>query len=219
MRNSLAILFTCLLLSPGATQADSIERHVRYGDRYFLVSVLTEIFGESVRPIVERHILEYPEVFGGPCSLMEEVVVEDSETKKPVDVGSKFGCRQSLPESKTPAFSRSEITRNAFMLRACEDIVSRGDLVREALVGTYALKDEVAVVSALALRFYPLLERSEEFSFRVIEALGQSEEKDPAEAVPESEWLPQIMAGRRAGESLYEKALFNLCVSEDWQVP
>jgi hypothetical protein len=218
--------FLVLSLLLTTVVSEAIERHIRYGDRYFVASVLMEVFGDKSQAIVDRHILSFPEVFGGACVLMEEIAIEDKELKKPQQVGSKFACRQSLPESKTSPFTRTPVSRNALVQRACEDLTANPQLLIRALAGAYPLQDRLDIISAVVLRFYPLIKRPRDFAQRVVEIFGP-DEVDESMKPNFNLWLSQVMQVGSAPSlfngkgqlGLYQKTVLNLCMSEEWQVP
>ncbi len=103
----------------------------RLGDRYYLKSVLTNVFGPRSIPYIRENIMANGQVFGGPCDEYEQVRtglkvfdLADIETACP---GEKSGSRLSqIPDES--------VIRLGYLFRTCDA------LVRDKSILNFAVK-------------------------------------------------------------------------------
>jgi len=93
----------------------------RFGDRFFLRSVLMHVFGPSAKPVVSEYIFNNGQVFGGPCDEYEQIRIGPSsfDLANPESFcpGSKVGSRLSQIPSEN-------VIRLGYMYRTCDELTA-----------------------------------------------------------------------------------------------
>ena len=193
----LVALLALAALETRETRAEPVQVHRRFGDRFYVADVLTRVFGPGAEAaaIIDASVLSQIDVFGGPCTLLEEVAVHDETRNGPRYLPAAHACRAGLGETKAPAFGRSDLMRLALTRQACGKLVANPELVARAFGGTFPWLRASDRFAAVARKFYPRMKSPEIFVARYLSGTGETE------------------------RGLDSKFVYQLCASEAWQVP
>jgi hypothetical protein len=91
----------------------------KMGDRFYVASVLTQVFGPDSAPVVNPLVRDNMAAFGGPCDQAGRVG------------GNNCGGRLSF--SQLPMLPVSMATREGYRLRACETLTFDDNLLKYAV--------------------------------------------------------------------------------------
>ncbi len=113
---------------PKKTSATVIKP--RLGDRYFIKSVLTFVYGAEATPYVRQYIMSNGQNFGGPCDEYEQVRKKNVEL---VDV--ETACPGKKSGSRLSQIPNESVVRLGYLFRTCdvlgEDKVTLNNAVKK----------------------------------------------------------------------------------------
>ena len=202
------VQFEDLRVDFGIAKGDGVEarRAVRFGDRYFVESVLENAFGESVKTSWGDQsynlIFKRQGVFGGGCDLYERNYEE---------TGSAAG-NYRLPEKRQNCFDENRITdqvgnstviRSGYMVKFCEYTLSKNNTARNFAYNKANIDPDSTEINPQNFqRLYQLF-----YPNRSLASTSQRVLKDMESGTD------------LAREESWDVLLMALCVSPDWQIP
>ncbi len=176
---------------------NDVEIGLRLGDRFFVQSVLVEIFGLNAKEITYKFIITPASSFGGPCDIYEQVRIGNNfdsfADKESICPGGKFAA--TLPMIGVPS-----ALRQGYVNQTCEVLTSNQKMVAYTLSRIFEKNKietpkNVTLVRAFQF-FYP--------------------EKTPSGKVLEV--LMEIGINQPSVENRWAKVLLALCIDPSWQV-
>ena len=93
----------------------------RLADRYYIKSVLLEVFGKQADAIIEKHIFQQGQIFGGACDEYEQIRIgpnqSDLRFKDALCPNGNVGSRITLTPNES-------VLRLGHLYKACEQLVN-----------------------------------------------------------------------------------------------
>ena len=116
----------------------STRAQVPMGDRQYVTNVLLDVFGPAAKSVVHGSILSKPGVFGGPCDLYENAMIE--KTRGWIWASQENRCfdnfyspvtvdqaEDNYANTQVPTSKQSNTIRAGWKIAACEKIVEIAD--------------------------------------------------------------------------------------------
>ncbi|MGZ3691333.1 MAG: hypothetical protein ACXVAX_07505 [Pseudobdellovibrio sp.] len=175
----------------------TVVARLRLGDRFYIESVLNEIFGPSIEPITNKYIYLPASSFGGPCDPYEQVRIGSTRTEL---AEPRSLCPEGKGAANLPVIPSSQMMRQGYIAQACREITDNLNAVNFALanavksINNNAPVNEKNVTDVFHL-FYPTKQPSPE----VVEALSK------------------INSGKNETKT-WSKILYTLCIDPAWQI-
>lgn len=192
-----------LLIPAFSFGAQSHTQRLRLGDRFFVQSVLLEIFGPQAAPITDKYIFEAAGSFAGPCDMYEQVRVGDLGEdldglgRKLADPSTR--CPAGKSAFHAPMFGTPSVVRQGASLRTCHELVKNPKTMDYALKNLFQGKKVEApsekMVEAAFMMFNP--------------------EKPAPKGLAEAFLHTR---GPAAEEPHWTKIFLGLCTDPSWQV-
>jgi hypothetical protein len=170
----------------------------RFGDRRYITDILTKVFGEDSKTIINLNIFKKPDLYGYPCDLYNDIKHTKKGEELPkgpdgigpeqVELDQTYDfCQRDLLDTKLPMFSPDTNIRKAAMSKVCHMLSENlKDIDRP-----FNSKN----INQVYQRFYPY------------EELDQKE--------------TQVLIGKAREQNLKSKwKIFHLvlCLNEKWQI-
>lgn len=122
-----------------------------YGNRHYISNKLLKIFGESSSDILNSEIMSQIQIFGGPCSLMEDV---NQDRQMGVN------CPNGFSDSKVPMNSEEKMQRSKVVSNVCKQLVKRDKTFKYAIRNISTKEDHY--YTDLIKLFYPFSDEVKE---------------------------------------------------------
>ncbi|MGZ6331442.1 MAG: hypothetical protein ACXWP5_02400 [Bdellovibrionota bacterium] len=171
--------------------------HPRLGDRFYVESVLGDIFGPAARPITFKLIVTPASSFGGPCDIQAQVRVgpnpNDLADPHSACPGGKFAA--TLPMIGTP-----NMVRQGYVTRACEQLVASAPAMDHALGLLFGTQPPSQPEEASLLRAFQLFNPERQLDRAALSALAG------------------IAAGEKDLRKRWTYILLGLCLDPQWQL-
>lgn len=172
----------------------------RLGDRFFMKSVLSHVFGPAADQIIRENIFYNGTVFGGPCDEYEQIRTGKESPKQLVDPdtycpGDKIGTRLTqVPEEN--------VIRIGYLAKACGELVAKRETLVFAVMKVGNLEQSPA--SAEYFKVIKLFNPTESISSKDTEFFSKLESDEKFRRLsPEDRW---------------RLLLKMTCTSSDWQI-
>ena len=149
-------------------QQDSVKSQISFSfaDRYYIYSVLKNIFGQSSQAILRDNILKNGNIFGGPCDIYEQIRVEPEQYLN----SEETRCFNGKHEYAYPMRRSPSLLREAWMLKTCNLLIKNKitwnfarSQVNTKISNTEKYLDEVQLL------FDPNAEKNKEFNKVLLE--------------------------------------------------
>jgi hypothetical protein len=100
------------------TPAKKVVKNLRLGDRFYIESVLIDVFGNSLRPVTQKYIINSAGALSGPCDNYEQVRIGD-EADSFADPHS--ACPGGKLATTIPTIGSSSLLRQGHITKTCEE--------------------------------------------------------------------------------------------------
>jgi hypothetical protein len=184
--------------SPGVA-SNSVAKNLRLGDRIYISSVLTEIFGPQSKESVKKFVLSQPGVFGGPCDFYQQVRIAPRNKPESLADPESF-CPLGKFSFNLSMIGYSNMPRQAYVIRACENLTSQEQLVNFTLMqlfGTEQIKPPNRKNLVMAFQLF-------------------NPEREPSAAVLKA--LEKIWTRQKDLQKSWSEILLALCIDPSWQI-
>ncbi|MGZ3691812.1 MAG: hypothetical protein ACXVAX_09925 [Pseudobdellovibrio sp.] len=94
-----------------------------YADRYYIASVLEDVFGKAAQPFIRDYVLKNGNIFGGACDIYEQVRVEPEKYLN----AESTRCFNGKHEYAYPVRTKPSLLREAWTLKVCNSVVANKD--------------------------------------------------------------------------------------------
>lgn len=178
---------------------------VRHGDKYYIMSVLEDVFGNEIRNYLQHSPVNNPRIFGGSCSLLEELYVK--KNGKLVNLKPMYSCENGISDSKLSEKPKNLLLRTSYMNSICLDLTSHIEVVKRGLIGSYVSNDKAYLTSRMIKKFYPLFDFSKMNVSNVIKIIDAKKISNKDIFMFD---VPEL-------DSYLKQLSYLLCLSEDWQ--
>ncbi len=197
-------IFTVIFFTAGLVNAenwpvpaDAVVQRLRLTDRFYVVSVFTDIFGPKSKSVVDEYVFMQPNTFGGPCDFYEQVRIS-TERYGYADPDSR--CPGGKHAANVTMFGTANLLRQGFVSRVCEDLSVKPETLKFALKKIFSAKPPQVPDNQNLLTAFQLFNPERTPSNEVIEALKNI---GPNEKNLQKRWSSIILV---------------LCVDPSWQV-
>lgn len=154
--NPLRPVFPILLAGAmlfGAAAADTLnvaQVRPRLADRFYLESVLMDLFGPEARADVDRYVLEPDSIMGGPCDVYEQVKIGE----KPEDVADpRTRCFSGKRGMTIPMVQKPNMVREGYILKVCTELSNKEATLKHFLKFSGVPEGAEAGAAEIALAF------------------------------------------------------------------
>lgn len=172
-------------------------------NRYVLHHKFELLYGPSALSTVRSEILSRPHIFGGPCSLMEEVLIE--KNARPQSLSSLYACVEGFSETRAPLHPSDKLTREVVIQNVCRIMSQNTTSLHYFLSGSHYFTQRLDQIRFLAQKFYP---------FRVLDEAQLKVLDDEATSLNLISLFDLPWDSRL---NLLRNLSFLLCTSKEWQ--
>lgn len=116
---------------------NTVTKKMRLGDRFYIQSVLGEIFGPDSLPITEKFIFMQVNSFGGPCDVYEQVRI--GETADALTDAHSF-CPGGSGSANLPMTGVSNMMRQGYVLQTCKLLTAESKTLDFALSRVFTIE-------------------------------------------------------------------------------
>ncbi len=114
----------------------SVESRIKYYNKYFVSDFLLNIYGPSIKSIIQENVLSRGDIFAGPCDPYS--VIRGKEVKQ-----QEHDCSQGLHEILTSNLGAVNPMRSVVMYDTCDKIVKNKRALKYSLNGVKSVKEYV----------------------------------------------------------------------------
>jgi hypothetical protein len=196
---TLYLIIISSLLSCTTTEMTNTEKShikVRYADRRYITSILTDVYGIKNQNIINNRVWFRPDVFGYSCDPYEEVWVFTG--KRNGDPQKKLNdefvkCPRGLMDGKVSALAVDSNLRRSLINKVCNELTDSMSVVSNPL-----LKSEInqGNLQALYEKFFPYQQLSKRKSSQIRKSLSED----------------------LSLEDKWRNITFALCINKKWQI-
>ncbi len=184
-------------MSPASPPVHAMTVTPRLGDRFFIESILMDIFGPEAAEITKKFIFERATIWGGPCDSYEQVRINAGPDGL---TDPHSACPNGKGAASLPMVATPNLLRQAYMRRACSALINSTSTMNIALSKIFPKgkteKPEAKSLVAAYHLFHPALDPDS----KILDALEQTAKK-------ENDTLKQ-----------WSDIYFILCTDPKWQL-
>jgi hypothetical protein len=184
-----------------------------YSNRFLTSNTLENVYGPAANQIIEENIINQPNVFSGPCSLME---VNFAKSKKGIINNSNTHyCRKGVNQSKAQLYSNDLKLRFSLTKRTCDSLYNDKRASKSLIDNLSSHTALTKKIESLILSFYPTMASPDIFAKEVIK-----------EIINENNFSLKLLYDTNISKRLFlalhknsiiKKSAHLLCNSEKWQ--
>ena len=100
------------------TPVKKVVKNLRLGDRFYIESVLIDVFGNSLRPVTQKYIINSAGALSGPCDNYEQVRIGD---KADSFADPHSACPGGKLATTIPTIGSSSLLRQGYIAKTCEE--------------------------------------------------------------------------------------------------
>jgi hypothetical protein len=144
------IIIMIFIFSSSAISANSLMFQPRMGNKYYVNSVLENIYGPESKIILQKALLPYSDFFGGPCDPYEVVL-----SKKKGSSGTLYKCFNGMPDLRSHMISQPSTLRTMQMKNLCQKLSQDQKTLKFSLKVLNNVKEFKDKIQSYYHSFYP----------------------------------------------------------------